>query len=53
MYICLAISSVVMVAGILIVPSKLMEICPAVLLTMLLENPKYLCKPAPKLKTGV
>ena len=45
--------NVVVVAGILIVPSELMEICPEVLLTMPLENPKYLCKPAPKLITGV
>ncbi len=45
--------NVVVVAGILIVPSELMEICPEVLFTMLLENPKYLCKPEPKLNTGV
>ena len=37
--------SVVVVAGIDIVPSEYSKI--------LLENLKYLCKPAPKLKTGV
>ena len=45
--------NVVMVAGIDIVPSKFIEICPEVLLTMLLEKPKYFCNPAPKLNTGV